>query len=542
MAKDTLRLSLNAAQFPFLYRDASRTSILPGLDQNIRYQSYSGPESIDWAVPQLLYCENVMPTAKGVISTQFIPGILPTTADDFDQAIILRDAVENNTLFVPGRGKNYLIDALAGTWNSVLPFTPINKLVTRAYVQGRSFVCYEKEKLFEYDGPGNTLIDQTGSIVFPAGYSMANIRGIGGASNYLLLFTDIQILWSSPSDPLNFNRLLNNGSGFQIPEDLRGQISCILPVAGGAIVYSIRNAVAAIFTNNAATPFVFRGISNSGGVASYEQVAYDADEKYQYVWGSGGLQQVNLQQAQGAFPEVSDFLTSTIYETYSFIDHSVTSAQLGSSLSVKLTYVSQRFLVISYGPTSNSFTFALIYDTVLQRWGKVKKDHVDSFTYPYPNITGDLTYAQLHTSIAGLGESSIAELGVGILSISPPKNSIAFLMQDGSVDILTIDYRLRDAAAIALIGHIQHNRNRMTTLHTVEFEGIDASLTTPHLFDLLSINGRDVSEVRPYTLVENSENFRQYNGDACGKNHQLALEGVFQLSNCVIQVAKHGRS
>jgi hypothetical protein len=540
--KNTLRLSLNASQFPFLYRDALRAVVLPGLDMNVRHPTFTGTyDSYDWGAPQILYCENVMPIAKGYTSTQFANTILPSAFHDFDQAVTLRDASENQTLFVPSQGTNYLLDILTGTWASVLPFSPTNTLFTKASVQGRSFVFYEKEKLFEYDGGTNSLIDQTASIVFPAGFTLANIRGIGSASNYMLMFTDIDVLWSSPSDPLNFDRATNNGSGFQIPEDVRGRISCILPVSGGAIIYTVRNAVAITFTNNAATPFVFRGISNSGGVASYEQVAYDADEIYQYVWGSGGLQQVSLKIANSVFPEASDFLTSALYESYNYSSKLVEQTQLGSYLSVKLTYVSQRFLVISYGATANAYTYALIYDTVLQRWGKVKKDHVDAFTYPYPNILGDLTYAQLLTDYTGLGDTTYAELGVGVISISPPKKSIAFMAADGSIDVLAIDYRSRSSASVMLFGGIQHNRNRMTTLHTLEFEGLDASITGPGIYDLISLNGKDIAEVRPYTLTESSDLYRQYKGDAVAKSHQISVIGVFNLTGLLAEVAVHGR-
>ncbi len=541
--KNTLRCSLNASTFPFLYRDALRATVLPGLDMNVRHPTYTGTyDSYDWGAPQILYCENVMPIAKGYTSTQFANVILPSSDTGFDQAVTVRDASENNTLFVPAGGQNFLLDILTGEWDSTMSFTPTGTLFTKASVQGRSFVFYEKEKLFEYDGGANTLIDQTASLVFPAGFAISNIRGIGSASNYLLLFTDIDVLWSSPSDPLNFNRALNNGSGYQIPEDVRGRISCILPVSGGAIIYTVRNAVAITFTNNAALPFVFRGISNSGGVASYEQVAYDADEVYQYVWGSGGLQRVSLKIAEGCFPEVSDFLTSALYETYNYSSKLVEQTQLGNYLSVKLTFVSQRFLVISYGATANAYTYALIYDTVLQRWGKVKKDHVDAFTYPYPNILGDLTYAQLLSDYTGLGDSSYADLGVGVISISPPKKSIAFMMADGSIDVLAIDYRARSETAVILFGGIQHNRNRMTTLHTMEFEGLDASTTGPGIYDLISINGKDIAEVRPYTLTENSDLFRKYQGDAVAKSHQIAVIGVFNLTGLLVEVANHGRS
>lgn len=539
MTTQDLRITLNAVDMPFLYRDAPRATILPGLDQvSTRIRNQLNP---DWNSPALLYCENVIPVARGVVSTQLQDLIPADPSDtDFDQAITLRDRNENNTLFVPAKGKNQVLDITTGTWTSSLPFSATYSLVTRGYTQGRTFIFYEKEKLFEYDGTTGSLVDRTGSIVFPTGFAIGDIRGIGAASNYLLLFTDIDVLWSSPTDPLNFDRATNNGSGYQTPQDARGQISCILPVSGGAIIYTLRNAVGITFTNNAATPFVFRGISNSGGVASYEQVAYDADEKFQYVWGSGGLQQVALNGAEGVFPEVSDFLTAGRYETYNFSTHKVEETKLQTYFTVKLTYVGQRFLVISYGPVVGSFTYALIYDTQLLRWGKVKVTHVDAFNYPYPNIEGDLEYDELFVDFTGVASESYDDLGVGVISTNPPKKSIAFLSNTGAIQILVMDYAARTQSGVAVFGQISHNRNNNTTLQKVELEGVDPT-STPKLFALISLNGKTTDRAVEYVCYESDDEYRKHLGRETGKVINLAVEGAFQLTGLLVSVAKHGR-
>lgn len=544
MSAETLRIALNAANFPFLYRDAQRAVMLKGNDQQVNYAPYYGTnESSDWNQVQLLYCENVMPSAKGYMSTHFLSTINPYGVSEtrFDQAIILRDNLENNTLLVPAGGQNFILDTDDGSWDTTESFTATGQLVTRAYTQGRTFVCYDSEKLFEFDGGANDLTDQTSSLVLPAGYTMADIRGCGGGSNYLILFTDIEVLWSSPNDPLNFDNSLNNGSGVQIPQDARGAISCILPVSGGAIIYTVRNAVAMQFTNNATTPFAFRGIANSGGVAGYEQVAFDSDEQDQYVWGSGGLQKMSLQRAESVFPECSDFLTSSLYETYNYTTHKVDTAQLGSYLSVKLTFVAQRYLCISYGATPGTFTAALIYDTGLKRWGKIVLAHTDIFTYPYPNIEGDLEYGQLNIDYSSLSADTYSSLGVGILSTSPPKKSIAILQADGTIYILAVDYSLRTAQGVAIFGQIQHNRNRMTTLHAVEFEGLDRT-ATPEVYLHESLNGKDISSVSIPALVSSSTEYSLYKSTATAKNLSIVLAAAFQLTGLLVRVAKGGRT
>lgn len=519
MNKTSVRCPLESVQMPFLYRDAARSVMLPNLDSK-RVE------------PQLLYCENVMPLASGLASTA-LNDLIAASGSGFDQAVVLRDKNENNTLLVPADGSNYLLDVAAGTWKQSLPFLFTNKLVTRGYTQGRSFIFYEKEKLFEYDGANNELVEAT--LVLPSGLSISSVRGIGSASNYLLLFTDIEILWSSPNDPLNFDWNTNNGSGRQTPQDVRGQISCILGVAGGAIIYTLRNAVAITYTNNAATPFIFRGIPNSGGVASYEQVAFDADEQAHFVWGSGGMQQVSLQSAEPVFPELSDFLTNGRYEYYDATTHTVREQIIGTSLEVKLTYVSQRYLVVSYGPSG--YTYALIYDLALKRWGKVRVDHVDAFTYPYPNITGDLSYGQLNTDYGSLGDTTYAELGVGIVSISPPKRSLAFMGPNGAISVLSIDYNIRVQKGVLVLGQFQFNRDNMTTLHEVELEG----MASGKLYAQVSLNGKTVDRTVEYDTFGMEDEYRNYYGRETGRNISVAVEGVFQLTGLLTKVAKSGR-
>src|SRR5436190_11973541 len=161
MANDTLRIALNSASFPFLYRDAQRATALKGLDQSTPSYYQGVKESFDWNTPQILFCENVMPISKGYISTHTLSTINAYGAGEtrFDQAIILRDKNENNTLLVPAGGQNFILSPNAGTWSTTLPFAATGKLITRAFTQGRSFVTYEKEKIFEYDGINNILID-----------------------------------------------------------------------------------------------------------------------------------------------------------------------------------------------------------------------------------------------------------------------------------------------------------------------------------------------------------------------------------------------
>lgn len=747
MPKTSLRLSLNADTFPFLYRDAPRTVVVPGLDPNIRSPYYYGaPDNRDWGIPQMIFCENVLPISHGylaahvnqlagiglavqaplpnvpagigtllyqdlanaasgnlvnyvsgasyaqqgfqltktavttawdcsayglnaIVNKAFVSGspgqtnvnmMLSLIATDpspvgavltapyslevtstgtihifeggvdlgvfgtgyvtgdsfvisydgvhvkyiqasfgilrivsvaanqvlfglwsifntggiwnsmkynvtmpFDRIITLRDSKENTAYFSPAGGASAFLDpsSVGSTWVLQNPYTSNAEAVTSSTVNGVTFILYARERLLNYTAGSGvpTITDVTTSLVLPSGTVFSQIRGMGTASNYNLIWTDITILWSSPSDPLNFNNVLNNGSGLQIPQDVRGQIVAILPCAGGAIVYTRHNAVAMQFTNNAAAPFIFRGIANAGGIADPSQVASLGSDLYHYTYGSGGLQKVSLQQAVAVFPEVTDFLTSGWYETYDYVNHKVNSVQLGSYLSTKLTYIGDRYLVISYGQSAGIFNYALVYDTASLRWGKIKFDHLDCFEYRPPNyklqgiqITnwpgtvqqfGNMNYAEVYGNSAVY--QNIAGVGVTENTFSPNKNLISFLQPDGTLYNVVCDYLGTNSTSVVIIGKIQHNRQKLTTLHQIEIETFDFSSVVPAVYTIMSMDGLNISEIRPYGAWGDyaaDPLYKNWLGDAVAKTHQIVLEGSFQLTTMVIQVADHGRA
>ena len=75
----------------------------------------------------------------------------------FDQAITLRDADENNFLLCPAGGQNYIYRGNVGAWVSANPISAEGKQVSRAYVNGRTFICYAGLGIYEYDTATDTF-------------------------------------------------------------------------------------------------------------------------------------------------------------------------------------------------------------------------------------------------------------------------------------------------------------------------------------------------------------------------------------------------
>ena len=476
MAKQRFRAALNAAQFPFVTVLAGRTVLNPQLDsdQRVPQSFYGTAESAIFNTPQLLYCENVMPTGEGIQSVGYEQKIAPLPgASDFDQAITLRDEDENNFLYVPARGKNYIWNAATGVWNSTNPFTGwTGRLVTRAYVNGRTFVCFEGQGIYEYDVGAGTFLPQV-----ITGLTAADIRGIGSSSNYLIAFTDLEVCWSSLVNPLDFTPSFTTGAGRSIPQDVKARITACLGISGGFIIYTAKNAIAAVYTNNTRAPFTFKEIANAGGIQTYEQVTSEQTSGAQYAWTTGGFQKITVQNAESISGEVNDFIAGKMWDEFDPATKELTvHYSTAHEFPVKLSFIASRFVVMSYSTSSDTslYEWAIVLDVVLKRWGKLKVLHTDCFSYPYPNVVGPVEYQDLqNTQYTDLTTTMYSDFTNGVISDPPSKLTVAFLSTDGRVDLLNMDYDKGVAEeGVAVFGKFQLIRAQMVEHQTCDFEGV----------------------------------------------------------------------
>lgn len=540
MAKYRFQGAINAAVFPFVSAFQSRTVVQPQLDNNVKTNQafYGTQESADYSIPQLLYCENMVPTAEGLSSVGFariiegLPGIT-----NFDQAITLRDADENNFLFSPSGGMNYIFKGNVGIWESINPISAPGVTVSRAYVNGRTFICYAGLGIYEYDSAADTFLP-----LVIVGLAAADIRGIGSSNNYLIAYTKITVHWSSLIDPLDFVPSLTTGSGFSIPQDVKAEITAVIGTAGGFIIYTAKNAVAAVYTQNSRAPFNFKEVANAGGIETYEQVTSDQNSGPQYAWGTGGMQKVTTQGSEILSGELNDFLAGRAWEWWNTVSKTLMQEKAGANeFRVKVTYVASRYLIISYAIDSGDvFQYALIFDTALKRWGKIKRDHVDCFNYPYPNVFGDLSYDDLaNISYEQLGETSYAGLANGLLSQQPSKRTIGLLMANGAVEILSMDYNKTDQAGVAIFGKFQLTRSRVMTIQQLQLEAIfgtnDVQVTA-----IASIKGKKLDVFAPMKLLLEDEDLKTYAKRLTGTNVSIAMEGAFSITSYLLEATNDG--
>lgn len=528
MSFDTFTAILTAAEFPLVTDFFQRAIIVPGIDNPPRVpRAYTGDDTKNAELAQHYFLQNVMPTSEGLMSigfNQITPGLPGTT--DFDQVITLRDTDENNFLFAPANGKNYIYTANSGIWQSTNPFVGwVGTIVSRSYVNGRTFICYQGNSIREYVVATNTFLPV--AFTFPTGMSIADIDCIGNSNNYLLWASNITVGWSSLIDPTDLFPNIQTGAGFAIPQDVKGPIRAIVATSGGFLIYTTKNVVAAMFTNNARAPFIFREVSGAGGVQNPEQITSEASLKEQYAWTTSGLQKVSVNAAEVVSGAASDFLAGRILETFDPVALTHTVKRLSDNLKVKVAFISNRYLVVSYGEVSmpQLYTQAIILDTFLHRWGKIKLDHVDCFGYPYPNLIGGVTE-------------------------TPPKQSVSFLQKDGTIQLLIMDYRVRQDQGVLYLGRYQLVRQKFITFQTLELESVTQAFP-PNVYLIVSLDGKTDQPAQQLQVISDGGSIKKYGGPIVvddtvaaparsGKNFSVLATGRFELSTALFNITRHG--
>ena len=569
MAIQRFKLALNAARFPLVSTQGQRAVFVPALDTAPRTpRAFMGSnESVDFNIPQILYGENIMPAAEGVRSVGYSQLIAPTVNTDFDQIFGLRDDQENTVLYSPSAGKNYVYDSTAGAWTTTSfatihgvtistssPNTEATAKVTYAYVDGKTFVCYSRvtatgtpdtDASILYWNPATQSLAPAGSLIANLPFAVGTIDGISSSNGYLIVYSGLAVAWAAYNgiafDFVSYANGTYTGSGTQIPEDVQGPIKACIGISGGFVILTSKNAIAASYhAQTLAAPWVFREVSGAGGIESYEQATVEGSLGMLIAYTTTGLQKISLNSSEEAYPDVSDFIAGRCIERYSFGNQTLTQASTTLDFFVKVTNIANRYLVISYGTFPTVYSFALVYDMTLQRWGKLRIVHRDCFYYNYGTVTGDLTYSMLGDipyEYPGLGSYNTTTQQSN--AIVAAQHGLAFLKADGSVSLADWSAKVRDTEdeAVVIIGRMQLTRSSNAQFNRAEIEG----LSSGHTFVQPSYNGSTLEQTISLIDIDVTPNSRTVGELIDCKNFNLVIEGTFDLSTIILEATTSGK-
>lgn len=508
MTQISYRANLTSSAFPLLSFLQGRNVIVSGPDQNFSRQVNSNKDKDrDIGIPQAYYGHNIFPIDAGIETVAYTQ--IATAPADTDNKFIavftIRDPDENIAyLAITSSGRCYVLSSLSGWVRTTDAMPSAGNIVTVAHVNGNTYIYFGQLGCFKYDFVSNTLKGVT-----LVGLDTSKILGIVAASGYLIAWTATSVAWSSTVDETDFVPSLVTGAGGGKVQKIRGSIVVCTTHPTGFIVYSTQNAVSFVYTQNSQYPFNDKDIVDSGGILSLSLAVYDSNNSNQFAYTTAGLQTVNSQQAKIIFPEVTDFLEGLVFEDFDEITTAFNVTYLSVPVVRKITLVSNRYLIISYGVTS--YTHALVYDMGLGRWGKFKINHVDCFEY-------------------------------SVLSSTPtenPRSSIAFLQQNGTIKVAVMSYNTDNSSGVLLLGKYQYDRNEYLTLLEVHLEATKVNNTLT-VSALSSINGQTMT-TNTLSASINLSNYRRYNCRYSGLNHSILMVGAFQASCLVLKFTPAGQ-
>lgn len=496
MAQIPLRIGLTNTGFPFLSDSQGRTVIIPGFDVTGQSTAASDPNV---AVPEIYYGHNIVPTAQGFRAVPYRTiADAPSDTDNFFQTIhTLRDSSGNKAyLGCTSSGRNYILRYPGTGWIRTTDYGG-GAAVTTAYVNGVTYIYYAGVGCKFYNFSTNALTSQTLTAL-----TAADVLGIFASNGYMLAYTAVYVFWSSTIDPTDFTPSLVTGAGGGSVQDLKGIISCVREHEAGFVVYSNYNMIMGNYTNNIRFPFNFKEVLGGGGLSDPRHVAIDPVTEGHYSYTSSGLQLVGSRATEPIFPELTDFLAGLIYEDFDYSTDTFSSTSLAAQLLKRITSVADRYIVFSYGTSDAAFTYAIVFDVSLRRFGKLKCTHIDCFEY-----------VLLETN-----------------AVDNARNSIGFLQADGTVYIASLSDNNQYAEGVVLLGKFQMARQNAVDLCSVEVENVRQDYQFS-CTDLYSIDGKNTSGAVAGYEMQATGLFREYLFRTSGMNHSLLLKGAFDLTS-----------
>lgn len=547
MSEVKYRGNLSASSFPLVSKYQGRTIIVPSIDQSyirgLQIPQDGLVNENDRGIPQILYAHNVMPDGEGFQSV----GFLQRNDNPIGGGSIPDDAVEVRCVDAFGinafSGVMYCfcsntatVKSYRGTklpslsWNPVTVAAP-NDVYTGfksvAYINGKTYIhCLGSAvplRLADFSVGDNLL--NSAFIGMPL---TGGAKGITAAYGYMIAWNDVGIAWSSLTNEIDFTPSLVTGASSIRLQDQKGAIILCVPHELGFLIFCQDNALSATYTGNKLQPWLFKEISDCGGMIPisnlYPQsyVTSDTTSDQYYMYNKSGLQNVGSRQAISILPDISDFLAGNVFEDYDTIARTFTETDIGTTKLVSsLTFVGNRYLVISYGlpPVGSaavSFTHALVYDSVNKRLGKLKFTHIICFEAPAVSTTNPI----------GIGNPT-------------PRDRIHFINTAG--DVYSVDFNsvvTVNLDAVLMLGKFQLQRNDSFQLEDIQLENVQAGgLCDCYVYTQLDGKNPDVVSGTAATLKLAAANLRRWAFHKTGVNHVLAFIGAFYASS--IQITGH---
>ncbi len=508
----------------------------------------------DSEAPEVIYMDNVMPIARGLSSVAFkpqFPGQNLTVANAHSTTVYKFTTISGQVLYLAITTTGVFFTLYTGSMWIASPITfptPPEVPCTAVNIQGETYLyVHQSRTLYKFDE-----FEFAFNAISLSGIDFGEVLGIASSGSRLVLYTKNSLYWSSPFDTTDFIPSLATGAGATSILSIKSRILSVIGNLDGFIIYTSQNAVAARSNNDFNFPFTFGEIPGSAGIADQLQAGTQNNMGAQIIWTGQGFQQVSYEQASYVFPELSEPLMRGIIPGYSggkpFIKFS-------DKLHNRVSFVGNRYICISYGEDNLSyFTHAAIYDTLLQRWGKLTVRHLQFITYspviagqyqkyfqlntpsdnpPYPTY-GDFTglYVDVFTQNTPIDIPTPGEtLGI----VLPNLAIFSVVMEEYSNFIGSYTGLVAEPAKV-IIGKLKIKHDIGATLDEIRIGQFYAGTIAVFSHDYTGNINRKNDQYSPH-----NQQHGVYTGVTIGDSVSLEITGEFKLSQVEVNLASAGK-
>lgn len=392
--------------------------------------------------------------------------------------------------------------AMAAGWSTTLTLTPEAWIASTAYTAGELVVKTGLLSEFQYYC---TTAGTSGST------EPAWPTTVGST------VTDGSITWTCQTLAVDFEPSETTGAGGGNIEELRGPILCCQEVASGFIAYTKNNCVMCAYTGDYNYPFTFRNVSGSSGIVNRGCVTVSSTGSMHYVVSRSGISQVSALGIKSICDPLSEILQDTDVDRYTLTENADgTYTQTAStllSLITQIEFVADRYLCVMRGDTAQLVTDVYIYDTILERYGKLDVECLTVFTCSADADT-----------IEGTAGSCIGLVLSGARRFA--------LTADDMEDTSAME-------SLALFGPFKYIRDQWIELQEIRLSSIASdALVVPVP---LGADGEQLFDASAATWYEGTDKRRSvWFTSTGGDSVLLAVKGRFNLSSMVLTFTTGG--
>lgn len=265
-----------------------------------------------------------------------------------------------------------------GGWVKVMD-SPVVVQTSTCVLKGETYLHQFGGNLHKVSAPteADPAFSQIEEVI-TTGILFDEIISVCAAISYLVATDGTSVYWSAPLDPTYW---APDGVGPQFGAGatkilaVSGAIRFLLPTVDGFYVLTDSNVVYARYSGDAENPWVFTEVANSSGTVSHWAVTSSTNMAAAFVWCDNGLASISGGQATYGFPELTEFLSGSVLESFNSMVNEIEST-MNATLDFQLSFLGGRFLTISYGELEQVREYILIFDTLVQRWSRIAIDHV----------------------------------------------------------------------------------------------------------------------------------------------------------------------